>query len=237
MKLGRLGLELTLGFLLLTGIFVGAGWLTLQHMSGMERQLDAILGMHWGKVQIANEALRYSSRNNRITMQMFLLDKHQAIGPLLAERAKNSDAISELLDEIQSRCDSEEENRLFSKLWSTRKPYVDSYKEALALLLKQGEYEKARLQMVNVTLPRLLDYHGAWEDYVRFESDQMKKAGTTAKARFHIEHQRQLYLIGAEGILTILIWMLLIVRLLKRDGARSGAEPSSECAVGTTFSV
>jgi hypothetical protein len=237
MKLGRLGLELTLGFLLLTGIFVGAGWLTLQHMSGMERQLDAILGTYWGKVQLANEALRYSSRNNRITMQMFLLDKRQAIGPLLAERAKNSDAISELLDEIQTRCDTEEEKRLFGKLWATRKPYVDSYKEALALLLKQGEYEKARLQMVNVTLPRLLDYHAAWEQYVRFESDQMKKAGSTAKARFHIERQRLLGLIGAGGVLTILIWLLLTIRLLRRDGDRLEAEKSSESTVATAYSV
>ena len=237
MKLGRFGLELTLGFLLLTGIFIGAVWLTIQHMSGMERQLDKILGAHWGKVQIANEALRYSSRNNRITMQIFLLDKRQAIGPLLAERARNSDAISELLDEIESRSDSEEEYRLFGKLWSTRKPYVDSYKEALALLLKQGEYEKARLQMVNVTLPRLIDYHSAWEEYVRYESDQMKKAGATAKARIHIEHQRLLYLVGVGGVLTILIWMLLIVRLLKRGGDRVGAEQSSECDVETAYSV
>jgi hypothetical protein len=184
-------------------------------MAETDSQLSDMVEGRWTIVKLANEALRYSSRNNRITMQIFLLKRRQDITPLLAERARNTDTISELLAQIEARVGSGEEKKLLRAIWECRKPYIDSYKEALALLLDQGDFEKARLKMVNVTLPRLIDYHNAWEQFVQFQDDQMKKAGAAGKANFRITRERAMYLLGASVLVTSGIWFCVTLILTR----------------------
>jgi hypothetical protein len=218
MKPTRIELGFGVALLLLTGMLLGTGWFTLSHRAKVDSQLSDKMEGQWTKVQLANDALRISSRNNRITMQIFLLKRPQDIAPLLAERAKNSDAISELLEKIEKRVDSDAENKLFRVIWNCRKPYVDSYKEALAFLLDQRDYEKGRLQMITVTLPRLIDYHNAWEQFVEFQSEQMKRAGLDGKANFDVAREWTMYLLGASVFLTSAIWMCVTIMLTRRLG-------------------
>ena len=54
----------------------------------------------WKKVSLSRKALAYSSLNSRITMQIFLLHDPVEIEHLLKQRAENTEAISELIKQI-----------------------------------------------------------------------------------------------------------------------------------------
>lgn len=235
MNTRRLALEFSIAFLLLTGIFAGMGWLMLNRTAAMEKQLNSILDERWSKVQWATDALRYSSRNNRITMQLFLVKRPQDIAPLLAERARNSDAISDLLRQLELRADSDQEKKLLRAIWDHRIPYVDSYKEAMALLLDQGNYERARQKMISVTLPRLIDYHDAWEEFTRFQENQMKISGASARANTRSGREQMIDLLSAGALLTLGIWVCLAILLLGPGRPRGKTDTElSSAAMHTT---
>ena len=75
-------------------------------------------------------------------------------------------------------------NAALAKVDATRKPYIDSYLKALDLLIKQDKPQQARKVMVDVTLPNLLIYHGAWEDFVAFQGWQMDRAGDAVESYY-----------------------------------------------------
>lgn len=78
----------------------------------------------WGDVgpncSLHREALTYSSRNSRLTMEIFLTTDRPAIASLLASRAENSQKISGRLQDLRSLCDSADEKRLLSAVESAR---------------------------------------------------------------------------------------------------------------------
>ena len=143
-----------------------------------------VTDVRWLKVKLAREALHYSDLNNRITMEVFLLEDKQKIAALLKERADNTEKISAILRQIQAHVSSDNENAALAKVDATRKPYIDSYLKALDLLIKQDKPQQARKVMVDVTLPNLLIYHGAWEDFVAFQGWQMDQAGDAVESYY-----------------------------------------------------
>jgi hypothetical protein len=94
----RLGLSLLTG--LLAPELAGAGWFHFA-CKRADEEVHRFLEVQWNKVKLSSEALRYSYRNNRITMQVFLLKDREEIAPLLLERGRNTDRITELLNQIE----------------------------------------------------------------------------------------------------------------------------------------
>jgi signal transduction histidine kinase len=177
---------MTLGvaFILLIAILVGVGLLGLGQMSLMNDKTQDVTDVRWLKVKLAREALHYSDLNNRITMEVFLLEDKQKITALLQERASNTDKISAILQQIQAHVSSADEEAALAKVDTTRKPYVDSYLKALDLLIKRDKPQGARKVMIDVTLPNLLIYHGAWEDFVAYQGQQMDRAGDAVESYY-----------------------------------------------------
>jgi len=66
------------------------------------KQLADLVDTRNQSVTVAREAVGYSSVNNRITMEIFLLRDRAEIEPLLAQRAANSERISLLLQDLRS---------------------------------------------------------------------------------------------------------------------------------------
>ena len=127
--------RLILAFGVLVTILLSIGWLGLSRMARLNANMQAVTDYHWAKVKLAREALGYSSLNSRITMQIFLLEDPQSIARLLAERAKNSERITDLVVKIEADLKSEKEKELITGVRSARLPYVESYKHALSLSL------------------------------------------------------------------------------------------------------
>ena len=144
--------------------------------SDLQTTTPTLLGKRWAKLQWAREAFSYSSRNSRITMEIFLLNDKRLIDPLLANRANNTQNISELVAKLEVQCNSEQEKQLLAAVNNARTPYVASYLKALHLLLDEDKQEAARAIMVQETTPDLFKYHDAWNSFVQFQMEEMDKA-------------------------------------------------------------
>jgi diguanylate cyclase (GGDEF)-like protein len=176
--------KLGLAFGILVAILIGIGLLGLSRMNQINANLDGVLGRRWGKLQLAREALAYSTRNSRITMEVFLLNDKRQIEPLLRQRADNTEKISELVAKLEEECDSPEEKKALAAVKDARTPYVSSYLRALHLLVDEKRQDAARAVMVRETTPALFKYHDAWSNFVQFQMDQMDKAAKDSRARY-----------------------------------------------------
>ena len=195
MKNEYIGLRLGIAFSLLIAILVGVGWSGLSRMGRINADLEEIVNKRWAKVQLAREAMNYSSLNNRITMEIFLLKDREEIDPLLVRRAENTERISILVKKIEAQIESEKEKELLAAVNTARWPYVDSYKHALRLLLEEHKPEEAREAMVRVTLPNLIRYHDTYNAFVAFEGDQMDEAARASAKNYAAARQLALTLI------------------------------------------
>ena len=176
--------KLGLAFGLLVAILIGIGFLGLSRMDQINANLEGVLGRRWNKLQVAREALAYSSRNSRITMEVFLLNDKRLIDPLLSRRAENTQKISELVAKLDEQCDSPEEKQALAAVKDARMPYVTSYLRALHLLVDEKQQDAARAVMVQETTPALFRYHDTWNNFVQFQMDQMDKAAKDSRARY-----------------------------------------------------
>lgn len=184
MTRNHIATKLGLAFGVLVAILIGIGSLGLSRMDQINASLDGVLGRRWGKLQLAREALAYSTRNSRITMEVFLLKDKQQIGPLLSQRAENTQKISELVAKLEEQCDSPEEREALAALKDARTTYVSSYLRALHLLVDEKRQEDARAIMVRETTPALFKYHDAWSNFVQFQMDEMEKAAKNSRAHY-----------------------------------------------------
>jgi len=175
---------LGVAFAVLIAMLVGIGQSGLRRMKEIDGSPGDITGRRSDKLQLSREALRLSNRNSRITMEIFLVQDRAQTNLLLARRAENTKKITALVAEITSRCESAEERQRLSAVGATRKPYVDSYLRALHLLVDERKRDVAVAVMVNETLPALVKYHAAWEEFVDFQRDQMIIANKQAEVEY-----------------------------------------------------
>jgi len=164
MKSNRIILQLGVPFTLLVLILVGLGWLALQRMEHENRIADSIFGTQWEQEQLSEQAVRYASWNDRIALEIFLLDDPAEIEARLIQRKQNTAKISALLARIANLgLDPGEEQELFQRIVSTRAPYLASYQAATDLEVKDHRRNDARALMLHDTLPKLVRYHKTGE--------------------------------------------------------------------------
>ena len=180
----QIGMRLGIAFGLLVVILIGIGYLGLSRMNQINAKREEMFGRQWSTLQLAREALMYSNRNSRITMEIFLLSDRRLMDPLLADRAQNTEKISELVAKIESQCDSPEEKRLLAATNDARTPYIKSYLRALHLFVDEGDREEGRAIMVRETTPALYKYHDAWTTFMQFQMEQMDQAAKESRARY-----------------------------------------------------
>src|SRR5947209_16497780 len=97
MRNQNIGVKLGAVFSFLIVVLVGVGWLGLNRMAQIDADMEKMVNSRWDKVQLSWQALNYSTLNNRITMEIFLLKEKEEIDPLLAHRAENSAKITDLI--------------------------------------------------------------------------------------------------------------------------------------------
>jgi len=175
---------LAAAFAVLIAILMGIAQLGLRRMEEINKTLVDITGRQLTKLQLARRALMISNENNRIVLQIVLVKDGALIETLLATRAENSEKITKLLEEIENRCESEQEKQLQSAVKRTRQPYVESYLRAIHLLVDERRHDEAEAVIVNETLPLLLKYHAAWDKFVEFQKSQVDVAARQAQTDY-----------------------------------------------------
>jgi PAS domain S-box-containing protein len=193
-------------------------------MDRINADLQALTGKQWTKLRLSREALTYSNRNSRITMHIFLLEDRTQISSLLAARKENTDRIVSLIAELESLCQSDEEKQLLLVLQSRRTSYVDSYAQALHLLVDENQRAAAIAMMTEESTPALLRYQTAWEDFVRFQGSQFELAARRPRSRFVAARRTTLFTILAAVMATGAIALFVITRTLREITARLQTE-------------
>lgn len=175
LKSRQIAVRLGISFSALLAILIAVGWMGMHQMARDNAKLEEIQGRDWTMLIVAQEALRYSSANSRITMQVFLLRDEEQIKPLLVTCAENTKIIGELLDKIEALSNTDDEKKLIAVIKARRQPYVESYKRALHLLLDERKVTQAVRIMTQETTPALFQYHAAYHDLVQLQAGQIEK--------------------------------------------------------------
>jgi len=172
----RLGMRVGLSFGLLIALMLAVGWVGFRQLRRVDADFAKMVDQRWSKVQLSRRAQDYSNLNSRINTQMVLVEDETTIKSLMAQRAENSDKISALLETLQDKIESLEEQQLLSAIEEKRSLYLTEYKAALRLLTVAKNPAAARALMVNQAMPRMIEYHQAWDAYVDYQGRQMDLA-------------------------------------------------------------
>ncbi len=221
---GQVALRLGLAFSLLVVLLIVVGDLGLRRMDLINADLQDIMEKQWAKLRLSREALAYSNRNSRITMQVFLLTDRKEIDLLLVERAENGKRISTLLGTLENLCKSKDEKHLIVLVNDKRKAYTDSYGQALHLLLDERKEDAAESVMAEQTMPALLKYQAAWDEFVGFEEDQLEVAAQQSIAHYGTARRLALLIIVVSLLVAGTVALFVIRRMGREITTRLRAE-------------
>jgi signal transduction histidine kinase/CheY-like chemotaxis protein len=225
MKRRSIGLILAISFGFLACVLLGLGWLGLSRMGRIHADLEDLVTKRWAKVQLCRAALNYSNLNNRITMEVFLVDNPDQIPPLLKQRAENTQKISALVKLIQEQgIEPGKERELLDAVVAARTPYIASYQQALYLLNDEHKFAQARTAMVERTLPLLIQYHDAWNRFLEFQGQRMDEAATESRSHYARAHQAVVNLILLAASLCAIIGIFVTRLMTKEIDRREKAE-------------
>ena len=220
LAIGQVTVCLGLAFSILAALLIAVGDMGLRRMDHINADLQNMMGRQSAKLRLSLEAVTYSNRNSRITMQIFLLNNREQISSLLVARAENTKRISSLVADLESRCESEEEKRLLAAIEDARSPYIDSYQRALHLLVNERKRDVAAAVMVQQTAPALLKYHAAWDKFVGFQGDRLELAAQQSRAHYAAARRLALLIIVVAVVVPCTIALLIIRRMVREITTR-----------------
>ena len=165
-----------------------------------------------------------SNDNTRIVMELVLVENRRLVESLLAARSQNSNEISKIIEESESRCNSEKERQVLSEVKRTRKPYLESCQRAIHLLVDERKHDDAERVMISETLPALHTYHAAWERFVEFQKDELDAAVKQAHDDYAKARRLASLLIGLAVVLAVVIALFATRETAHEIAARTDAE-------------
>src|SRR5437588_3321204 len=222
-KNSSLPAKLILAFGLLIAIVVCVGVIGLRHLQA-DAELERIVDARWEKVQLSRQAQGYSNLNNRITMQIFLVESENDVHSLLVEMAKNSERISNLIETLRTRVEAPEELQLLNAIEQKRTPYLETYRRALRLLVRDKKPAEARAVLTQEALPLLLKYHDSWNAYALYQGTQLDRAQERTNSINTQTRLQAFVLISFVVILAIFIAYFVTRNLTKHMAQRRRAE-------------
>jgi two-component system, cell cycle sensor histidine kinase and response regulator CckA len=216
-----IGIKLAVALGLLVIILVGVGWLGLSRMRRINADLNEIFNRRWVKAELAREAISNADSIFRITVNVVFLDHRDrsTVNALLASRTESTARISVIQAELEKTADSGSERELLAKVRETRLPARESLQHLLDLLVQDSRSEAARQETVYVTIPRLNTYHIAWNEFMRFEEQEMARATNRAQGSYEAARRLTSLLILLAIVVAIGIGVLL-TRALTAEGAK-----------------
>ena len=214
LKSHQIVVRLGMSFSALLAILIAVGWIAVHQMDRDNARLAELQGKDWTTLTLTQEALRYSSANSRITMQLFLLEDEDQIKALVTTRVENSKRIGELLDKVEEFCDTDEEKKLLAAIQSSRQTYTESYTRALHSLFDERNRTEAKRIMAQETTPAMFRYHTAYNDLVQLEVDQIDKAANKRRLQQAGTHRLVFWAIVLSVILTGIIAFITARRMI-----------------------
>ena len=223
LKKKHIGLRLGAAFAILIVILLGIARIGLR-MHEIDKTLADITGRQSANLDLARRALMLSNINSRIAMEIVLVENRALVETLLATRSENSKEITRLMEESERRCESDEERKLLDAVKTARKPYVESYLRAIHLLVDERKHDEAEAVMVNETLPAVLKYHAAWQEFIDFQKNEVDVAAQQAQIKYVKSRHLASLLIGLAVFVAIVISIFATRETAREIAARIDAQ-------------
>src|SRR5437016_13808066 len=90
--------------------------------------------------------------------------------------SKNSESNTNLIETLRNRVEAPEELQLLNAIEQKRTPYLETYRRALRLLVRDKKPAEARAVLTQEALPLLLKYHDSWIAYTSYQGAQVDRA-------------------------------------------------------------
>jgi PAS domain S-box-containing protein len=225
MAVGIIG-KMWCAFALLIVIVAGIGFLGLQQVKAVNADIEHIGKDEFPALKLVRDGLAYSTLNNRIILQVFLLNDSAEVEPLLVQRAKNTERISQILLQLEPFATSPKEKELLRKVKAARDPYVTSYKQALEILLEKKNPAVARALLAQTTLPSMIRYHATWEDFAQYQHDETERLMRESETLRATTRREMLILVGSGILLAVGIAIFSVKKIGGEIGRRLRAEVS-----------
>ncbi len=216
----QIATRLGVSFGLLVALLITIGDLGMHRMQRINDDLQDMMGKQWTKLRLSQEAVTYSNRNSRITMEIFLFKDQERIDELLTARAENTRKISGLVADLGNLCASEEERKLMQAVSNARAPYINSYQRALHLLVDEKKNDEALAVMTQQTTQAMLTYHDAWEKFVVYQGDQLELAARQNGQRFAAARTIALFVIVLAVVIAAGVSLLATRGMVREMTAR-----------------
>jgi diguanylate cyclase (GGDEF)-like protein/PAS domain S-box-containing protein len=224
LKTKRIGLKLGIAFTVLVALLAGIGQFGLRRMQTIDETLSDITGSKLIDLELARRALMISNDNNRIVMEIVLVENRRLVEALLAARSQNSNEISKIIEQSESRCNSEKERQVLSEVKRTRKPYLESCQRAIHLLVDERKHDEAETFIVEDTLPALHTYHAAWERFVEFQKEELDAVVKQTHDDYTKARRLASLLIGLAVVLAMVIALFATRETAHEIASRTHAE-------------
>jgi methyl-accepting chemotaxis protein len=186
MKGKSIGFTLSVAFLALIALSLGAGAFGLDRMRRQNDSFDEIVNQRFQLVHVANEAAERHLDNARLTMQRVLLDMvndSESAAHMSAQMTENSAHITTLMQRVDTLCKTPRERDLFSRVQALRAPYLDARTRAQTLFT-QSKPREAMAVVTDDMMPKLAEYRAAWTDFVAYQTDLAREAAQESTSSY-----------------------------------------------------
>ena len=215
--------EPAIGFLLLLGLVLAIGSFGLSQMASLHASIDALVDTRATAI-IGRRAMAASTVNNRITLEMFLQHDTARVAALMASRTANAERVSGLIEELRGRLLEPGQRAQLDVVVQRRQPYLQSYEQALQLLLYDGDAEAARRLIISETLPRLTAYDDSWQAFVQGQEELMTVAAGRSDAAHHAARRTLLALVVGAVMVALVVAAVVMHRLGTAQREQRAAE-------------
>ncbi len=181
-------------------IMMAIGYWASNRVLSVDHAVDLATESRLTKLQWVHQAARYSTENNGITTRLFFDKTPASRQDVLARRDENSRHVTEIIADLEARCDSARERQLLTAVKNTRAPYLNSYRYALKVLLDDSDTPKAEAIMLSQVLPSLYTYRVAWQELASFEMEQIKVINEQKEVTDHTTRRVALTIVWLAGI-------------------------------------
>lgn len=215
---------LAIAFFIPLVIMISVGYLGLQEMKRLQNDARGIATGQWIDVELAQQALDYSNQNMLLNQQIVMSSPGQDTLLFIAQRKKNSDQITAIVQQLEARAGSSQEHALLNEVKTRRGKYLTTYKNITdPALVRKTPYLARELLLTDAT-PLFDDYHRAWQTFAQFQTNEMNQTLQISAGKLTAVKRRAEFMVGLAVLLSIAIAGIVIGTIVTQMRMRAKAE-------------
>ncbi|WP_081986443.1 methyl-accepting chemotaxis protein [Chitinibacter sp. ZOR0017] len=222
----RVRTQLGLGFGVVLLLMVVIGAIAFSRLDLLDNSINKMVNDRYPKTVQANAIINNVNLVARSTRNLMLMSDPAELKKQLEQIAEARKAISENIDQLEQTVKSDQGRLLMKELGLARGEYVQELEKFMRLYQAQ-QIDEAKALLIGPMRATQLHYIKKVEAMIDFQSEMMKKEGSSAEALAESAKNQILYL----SLAAIVLGLVITLQIVKRLMAQLGGEPSDAAAI------